>query len=408
MKGCAGVPPPSSSRHWSSWFSPPGGPVGSRGRSPREPAEAVRTPRPPSSTPWRRSPSASSPTWARPRPASTTWPGARATASPSRPPPPTSPCPAPTRPSACACVGSEPVGRRHHRRPPPRPHQLPHRRRPVGLADGRPHLRPGHLRRRVAGRRPRLPRRPAPPPPRLRGRAGRRPVHHRRRLRRRRRPPPSTPPPATCWWATPACPAPSSTRTSTAAAGRSTAPSASSGGRPASVGFTVGAYDRTRPLVIDPTLVTSSYLGGSGIDNAAAVDVDGGGNVYIAGSTESADFRATNPFQNTLNGDGSAGQVRRLRGQAQRRGHRPPLRHLPGRHQPGRGRGRGRRRRRQRVRHRRHRVGQLPQDRRRGPGRTTAAGPATPSSPSSTRPGRAWPGRRSSAAPRPTRPGRWR
>ncbi|HEX7277316.1 MAG TPA: SBBP repeat-containing protein, partial [Acidimicrobiales bacterium] len=74
------------------------------------------------------------------------------------------------------------------------------------------------------------------------------------------------------------------------------------------VGFDIGAYDRTRPLVIDPTLVTSSYLGGAGIDNAAAVDVDGGGNVYIVGSTESADFRATNPFQNTLNGDGSAGK----------------------------------------------------------------------------------------------------
>src|SRR5205085_3596635 len=74
------------------------------------------------------------------------------------------------------------------------------------------------------------------------------------------------------------------------------------------VGFSVVAYDRTRPLVIDPALVTSSYLGVSGIDNAAAVDVDGGGNVYIVGSTESADFRATNPFQNTLNGDGSAGK----------------------------------------------------------------------------------------------------
>jgi len=76
----------------------------------------------------------------------------------------------------------------------------------------------------------------------------------------------------------------------------------------AHVGFTVGAYDRTRPLVIDPTLVTSSYLGGAGIDNAAAVDVDGGGNVYVVGSTESADFRATNPFQNALNGDGSPGK----------------------------------------------------------------------------------------------------
>ena len=75
------------------------------------------------------------------------------------------------------------------------------------------------------------------------------------------------------------------------------------------VGFTVGAYDRSHPLVIDPTLVTSSYLGGSGVDNAAAVDVDGGGNVYVAGSTESSDFRTTNPAQATLNGDGSAGKT---------------------------------------------------------------------------------------------------
>ena len=76
----------------------------------------------------------------------------------------------------------------------------------------------------------------------------------------------------------------------------------------ARVGFTVGAYDRDHPLVIDPTLVTSSYLGGTGIDNAAAVDVDGGGNVYIVGSTESSDLRTSNPLQNTLNQDGSAGK----------------------------------------------------------------------------------------------------
>jgi hypothetical protein len=74
------------------------------------------------------------------------------------------------------------------------------------------------------------------------------------------------------------------------------------------VGFTVGPYDRAQPLVIDPTLVTSSYLGGAGIDNATAVEVDGGGNVYIVGSTESTDLRTTNPAQATLNGDGSAGK----------------------------------------------------------------------------------------------------
>ena len=76
----------------------------------------------------------------------------------------------------------------------------------------------------------------------------------------------------------------------------------------ARVGFTVGAYDHDHPLVIDPTLVTSSYLGGSGIDIAAAVEVDGGGNVYIVGSTESSDLRTNTPVQDTLNGDGSAGK----------------------------------------------------------------------------------------------------
>ncbi len=74
------------------------------------------------------------------------------------------------------------------------------------------------------------------------------------------------------------------------------------------VGYTVGAYDLRQPLVIDPTLVTSSYLGGAGIDSAAAVDIDGGGNVYIVGSTESSDLRTSNPLQNTLNQDGSGGK----------------------------------------------------------------------------------------------------
>jgi hypothetical protein len=73
-------------------------------------------------------------------------------------------------------------------------------------------------------------------------------------------------------------------------------------------GFSVGAYDRRLPLVIDPVLVTSTYLGGSGLDSAAAVDVDGAGNVYVVGATESTDFPAVKPLQPTLNRDGSAGK----------------------------------------------------------------------------------------------------
>lgn len=57
-------------------------------------------------------------------------------------------------------------------------------------------------------------------------------------------------------------------------------------------GFRLGRYDRTRPLVIDPTLVYSTYLGGSGFpgDLAAGIAIDEDGNAYIAGSTNSTDF----------------------------------------------------------------------------------------------------------------------
>ena len=74
------------------------------------------------------------------------------------------------------------------------------------------------------------------------------------------------------------------------------------------VGFSVGAYDATLPLVIDPVLVTSTYLGGNGLDSAAAVDVDAAGNVYVVGATESADFPMAKPLQPTLNRDGSPGK----------------------------------------------------------------------------------------------------
>lgn len=60
-----------------------------------------------------------------------------------------------------------------------------------------------------------------------------------------------------------------------------------SGGR---VGFRIGSYDRSRPLVIDPVVSYGTYLGGDGRDAAYAVAVDADGSVYVTGSTESADF----------------------------------------------------------------------------------------------------------------------
>ena len=60
------------------------------------------------------------------------------------------------------------------------------------------------------------------------------------------------------------------------------------------VGFHVAHYDQGKPLVIDPILIYSTYLGGSGDDQPSGIAVDKTGNVYVAGSTTSTDFPLTN------------------------------------------------------------------------------------------------------------------
>jgi subtilisin-like proprotein convertase family protein len=57
------------------------------------------------------------------------------------------------------------------------------------------------------------------------------------------------------------------------------------------VRFDVGAYDRSRPLVIDPVLSWSTYFGGSAEDTGWDIAVDGNRNVYVVGTRPSA--RAT-------------------------------------------------------------------------------------------------------------------
>jgi len=56
------------------------------------------------------------------------------------------------------------------------------------------------------------------------------------------------------------------------------------------VGFEVASYDRTRPLVIDPTLTYSTYLGGESSDTGNGIAVDSSGNAYVAGQSCSAAF----------------------------------------------------------------------------------------------------------------------
>jgi uncharacterized repeat protein (TIGR01451 family) len=51
------------------------------------------------------------------------------------------------------------------------------------------------------------------------------------------------------------------------------------------VSIEVGAYDTGRPLVVDPALVYSTYLGANNNDNGSAIAVDGAGNAYVTGST---------------------------------------------------------------------------------------------------------------------------
>jgi len=66
---------------------------------------------------------------------------------------------------------------------------------------------------------------------------------------------------------------------------------------PGELGFRIGPYDRSRPLVIDPTLSYSTYLGGSGLDSARAIAVDQAGNAYVAGQTDSIDFPSAGAAQ---------------------------------------------------------------------------------------------------------------
>ena len=56
------------------------------------------------------------------------------------------------------------------------------------------------------------------------------------------------------------------------------------------VTFAVAKYDQSLPLVIDPILTYSTFLGGSGDESGLGIAVDANGDAFIAGSTTSTDF----------------------------------------------------------------------------------------------------------------------
>jgi hypothetical protein len=75
------------------------------------------------------------------------------------------------------------------------------------------------------------------------------------------------------------------------------------------VSFQIPSYDSGKPLIIDPVLVYSSFLGGSGAENGqflTAIAVDSNGDAYVTGSTESLNFPGVNALQPAFGGSSDA------------------------------------------------------------------------------------------------------
>jgi len=69
------------------------------------------------------------------------------------------------------------------------------------------------------------------------------------------------------------------------------------------IGFKIGIYRKDLPLVIDPYLVYSTYLGGSNRDSISGIAVDASGDAYVYGYTSSINFPTiTGAFQTSLKG----------------------------------------------------------------------------------------------------------
>ena len=69
------------------------------------------------------------------------------------------------------------------------------------------------------------------------------------------------------------------------------------------VGFEIGAYDASVPLVIDPTITYCTYLGGSGTTAITGVAVDSSDNLYVTGWTAALNF----PIDNAVDASNQGG-----------------------------------------------------------------------------------------------------
>jgi Beta-propeller repeat/Abnormal spindle-like microcephaly-assoc'd, ASPM-SPD-2-Hydin len=83
---------------------------------------------------------------------------------------------------------------------------------------------------------------------------------------------------------------------------------------PYTVGIDLASYDTTQPLIIDPVLSYSTYLGGSANQVIRGIAVDSSGFAYVTGSTSSANFPVvTGSFQTTLSNTKSNAFITKLK-----------------------------------------------------------------------------------------------
>jgi hypothetical protein len=78
--------------------------------------------------------------------------------------------------------------------------------------------------------------------------------------------------------------------------------------------LSVGSYDRTRALIIDPTVTYATFLGGSSDDAVFGVALDQAGNSYLTGETSSPDFPQMPANQRQFNSSMSLAFVSKIDG----------------------------------------------------------------------------------------------